>query len=104
MSHETPNIPHVKHTGSSKLFRAMPALVWLGACVVVVWLFTSGGSYDQLNGLVDFKLESVASLDNGKVAHVYVKVILASRRAILKFRWIRLCWMRKLRHFGRLFP
>ena len=38
------------------------------------WLFTSGGSYDQLNGLVDFKLESVASLDNGKVAHVYVKV------------------------------
>ena len=74
MSHETPNIPHVKHTGSSKLFRAMPALVWLGACFVVFWLFTSGGSYDQLNGLVDFKLESVASLDNGKVAHVYVKV------------------------------
>lgn len=74
MSHETPNIPHVKHSGSSPLVRALPALVWLGACGLVAWLFTSGGSYDQLNGLVDFKLESVASLDNGKVAHIYAEI------------------------------
>ena len=83
MSHETPNIPHVKHTGSSKLFRAAPALVWLGACVVVVWLFISGGSYDQLNGLVDFKLESVASLGTMAKLHTFMLgEYTASRRAI----------------------
>jgi len=74
MSHETPNIPHVKHSGSSPMVRAWPFLVWVAVCGLIVWLFTTGGSYDQLNGVVDYKMESVASMDNGKVAHVFTVV------------------------------
>jgi len=74
MSNETPNIPHLKHSGSSPMARFWPVLVWIGACGLIFWLFTTGGSYDQLNGVVDYKMESVASLDNGKVANVFTEV------------------------------
>ena len=74
MSEELPNIPHTRHAGSSPFARAVPFLVWIGAVGLIAWLFASGGSYDQINGVVDFKLESVASLDNGKVEHIFVEV------------------------------
>ena len=74
MKADNPDIPQHPHNGSHPSSRYWSLLFWLGACVLTIWLFTVGGSYDQLNGTVDFKLESVSSLEDAKIAEVLVQI------------------------------
>jgi len=72
MKSSSPDVPHAPHNGSHPTSRYWTLLFWFVACGLTFWLFTLGGSYDQLNGTVDFKLESVASLEDAQVAQILV--------------------------------
>lgn len=71
---EQKEVPHAPHNGSHPSSRYWTLILWLGVIVSSIWLFTIGGSYDQLNGTVDFKLESVACLEEAKIQEVLVKI------------------------------
>lgn len=74
MKPSAPDVPHAPHNGSHPTSRYWTLLFWFAACGLTAWLFTLGGSYDQLNGTVDFKLESVASLEGAQIAQILVTV------------------------------
>ena len=74
MKTEGQKLPNHPHNGSHPTSRYWTLLFWLGACALTMWLFTLGGSYDQLNGTVDFKLESVASLEDAKIEEILVQI------------------------------
>lgn len=68
------NVPHAPHNGSHPSSRHWSLLIWLGVVGLSAWLFLIGGSYDQINGTVDFKLESVSSLEEARVKEILVDV------------------------------
>lgn len=74
MKADNQKIPQHPHNGSHPSSRYWSLLFWLGGCALTVWLFTVGGSYDQLNGTVDFKLESVSSLEDAKILEILVQI------------------------------
>lgn len=74
MKTTNPEIPQHPHNGSHPSSRYWTLLFWLGACGLTFFLFSVGGSYDQLHGTVDFKLESVSPLEDAKINEILVQI------------------------------
>lgn len=74
MSSESPNRPLPRHhrVWWSRLIWKWPVLVWIGIAALAWWLYTSGGQYLRINGLVEVMTESVSPLESGRLVRIDV--------------------------------